>query len=346
MADTTNIGGATNAFTPASIVWSLPDKTRMKVLPKLTDIEEVPFERVAIVELDHDVGDGDSFLAFLFAKTSDTQAGAQILVSTQPNEGFEILTSFYSFGLYGTLAAAYPADTFKFDKDIGIQVGGASDDTEFGPIADADLFRATPLRFLIIDDEIMGFGGADPVGESGYHLTRIVRGLFNTPIQDHKAGAVVMGGLTAACASAFSGTGTYYFKVVPINYLGNPMSGDTVTPIKFEVQDLSRAPLRPARLQAVRVGDNISLSWIPRVRGYGGAGNTSPEVSTDLTPPWFVGHFAYSVNDAPKRVVNEPYLDVTATGAATVQIWQRDNGLESNSITLVVPAEDGTYFTN
>lgn len=320
--------------------------SRAVTMPKLTDIVNVPFEHVNVVELDLDVGDGLSCLAFLFAKSDSTQAGAQILMSSLPDQGFASVASFYSFGLYGILTADYPEDAFHYDKDYGLYVGGATDDTEFGPISDADLFRQTPIRFVCVDDEVMGFGGAEPIGANDYHLTKILRGMFNTPIQEHKAGTPVMGGLTASCTYSLAGTGTFYFKVTPMNYLGNPMDATNIAPIKMIISDKSRNPLRPARLQAVREGSTISLSWIPRVRGYGGAGNLSPEISVDLDPPYFTGHFAYSVNDAPKRLQIEPYMDVTAAGAAVVKVWQRDNGMESAPIVLTVPAEDGTYVTN
>jgi len=334
------------ALALAMAAHAAPAPTRMTTMPTLSEVVNVPFEQVNIIELDQDIGDGLSSLAFLFAKSDEGQTGAQILMSSLPDQGFSVIATMHAFGLYGMLTAPYPINAFHYDKDHGLYVGGATDDTAFGPISDADLFRQTPVRFVCIDDEIFGFGGATPIGSSDYHLTKVVRGLFNTPIQAHAAGTPVMGGLTAGCTYALAGTGTFYFKVVPMNYLGNPMDGTDIEPIKMVIHDKSRNPLRPARLQAIRTGSTLSLSWIPRVRGYGGAGNLSPEISVDLDPPYFTGHFAYSVNDAPKRLHFEPYMDASAAGAATVKVWQRDNGMESDPIVLDVPAEDGTYFTN
>lgn len=333
-------------FSVAAMTRILPKPTKLTTVAKLSDIVDVPFEHTNVIELDQDLGVGVSSLAFLFAKSDTMQTGAQILMSSLPDQGFEAIASLYSFALYGILTSDYFASQFHYDKDCGLYVGGATDETSFGDISDAQLFRHIPIRFMYIDDEIIGFGSATPVGTDGYYINKILRGLFNTPIQNHKAGTQVIGGLTDACTCAVAGTGTYYFKIVPMNYLGNPMDSSNIEPIAVTIFDKSRCPLRPARLQAVRAGNNIALSWIPRVRGYGGAGYLSPELSIDLDPPYFSGHFAYSLNDGPKRVVTEPYLDVTLAGAATAQVWQRDNGVESDGIKLNIPNVDGTYFTN
>lgn len=341
-----NVGDMSSGYAGGFPFQNYQNPVRPASLPGPADIVNVPFEHVRIVELDYDVGEGLSYLAFLFAKSDAMQAGAQVLMSTMPDQGYSVVASFYTFGIHGVLTSDYYSHVFPYDKRCGLYIGGATDNTDLGPISDFELFKMPPARFIIVGDEVMGFGSATPIGVDGYHLTKVIRGMFNTPIQDHKMGDVVMGGLAAGCTYALSGTGTFYFKVVPLNRLGHVMDPSDVIPTKLVISDKSRAPLRPARLQAIRTGAGIAISWIPRVRGYGGAGNLSPEISIDLDPPYVIGHFAYSINDAPKRIQMEPYMDVSVAGEAVVRVWQRDSGMESDPITLTVPVADGTYFTN
>lgn len=342
----TNVGNMSSGYAGGFPFQNYPNQARTAPLPGPADITNVPFAHVRILELDYDVGEGLSYLAFLFAKSDPMQAGAQVLMSTLPDQGYAAVVSFYTFGVHGILTSDYHGHMFPYDTKCGIYIGGATDDTDLGPISDFELFTTPTTRFIAIGDEVMGFGSATPIGTDGYHLTKVLRGMFNTPIQDHNIGDEVMGGLTAGCTYALQGTGTFYFKVVPLNHLGHVMDSTDVSPTKMIISDKSRAPLRPARLRAIRTGDGIAISWIPRVRGYGGAGNLSPEISTDLDPPYVIGHFAYSINDAPKRIQIEPYIDVSVTGEAVVRVWQRDSGMESEPITLTVPVADGTYFTN
>jgi hypothetical protein len=293
-----------------------------------------PLSHVRVLELPRNSETGTAPTVMVLAARELGYEDGLALLSSGTGTDFTLLQTSDVWTQHGTLNKAYPANTYAVDDSVGIVYTPTREDPVFSSVSRSDLFATR--RFAVIDDEIMRFQSVELLDGGAIRLSGIVRGIYNTPIQDHAAAAEIwicepgnnVIGLETDCSLLF----------LP-SVLNSQLARDEVIALPVEISGRAAVPPDVARIRAVRSGSKISLSWWPVDAGLGGAGEAPPARALDQWPPEFNGDFL--VND---QAVAACETTIQNTEATAITIRARQSGQISPGKTIAVPALDGEYI--
>lgn len=300
--------------------------------PPRTD--PVPLTHAKVLELPRNPHTGSGIaVAVLAARELGTEDG---LVVQHSNTGtdYETLTTITTWSQRGVLTEDYTADTYTIDDEVGFLYEPYREDPVFPSLSRTDLFARQ--RVAIVDDEIMGFQTVQLQGDGTIRLVGIIRGMYHTPVQDHAAGAEIW--LTRIHDNVLELEGDCSLLLLP-SIVGNTLDPSEGSPIAVDVTGRAAVPWSVARIEAVRVGNEVIVRWWPCDVGLGGAGLAPAEKSIDQWPPEFSGDFL--VNGVAWAACEKTY---TYGATFDVSVAARQRGQVSEALTITVPAEDGTYY--
>jgi hypothetical protein len=271
----------------------------------------------------------------VLAARSGQEDGIKVFKSNDGSD-YYYLTKITAWAQKGTLVEDYPSDTLAIDDDIGILYATEREDPIFLSYSRADLFGRT--RLALIDDELVGFQIVELEGESDIRLTGVVRGLFNTPVQEHTAGATIWLSDIGNAILSFDDASEVWLKFLPA-FSTQSVELDEVAAHHIIFDAYAKKPWQVTGIRAERSGSTVTVSWMPCDIGHGGAGIINADACTDQYPFEFDGDFV--VNG--ETVAATTYTIETAS-AITVEIKARENGQLSDARTVYVGTEDGIYY--
>lgn len=281
----------------------------------------------------------ETALLMLAARVGTFENGWNALVSFD-NIDYEDYGEFGDWSMYGTLDTAYPITTDYIDDITGITFTPYQEDPEFLSVSRATLFSTN--RYALMGTEIVRFQNIELVGAS-YRLTGIIRGCFNTPIATHAISSdiwlFIIGDnvLTGVNASAF------YIKMTPF-FMSALVDAADATAISVAPTGYAKIPFKPCRIEAVRSGSTITVTWWPTNQDIEGAGAVSADSQTDQYPSAYDQDFEiYHTLATTPVVVNGVTTVITTALQTTVYVRARRDGYVSAYVSVLVPVADGTY---
>lgn len=308
--------------------WSPPDKTVQNLY------------KVKIFEMPYNSTTGkDPAYLLLTAREKGMEVGFELLFS---NTGADYVSmgTFTTWSQAGTLGEDYPATTFNVDDDRGILYTPYRDDPAFGTISRAELFSR--MRVAIVGNEMMAFQAVTPEGPSSYRLKGVLRGLLNTPIENHyqndqifitNLGDNILQGVTAS---------SFFLKLLP--YFSNKkLDAGSATAHSASLLNKASTPWPVARIKAVRSGSTVDIEWWPKTQDNTGAGAQSADAYADQYPFPFQGDFQGQKNSDPVSYETVHTKQVIEANAFSLKVRHRVNGKLSPVVTLTVGTSDGEY---
>ncbi len=267
------------------------------------------------------------------------------LVRTSPSgTDYETSANLTTWAQYGTLDATYPIDTLEIDDDIGILFTPYRDDPEFGTIDRTTLF--SKARYALVDSEIMKFQSYTPEGSTQVRLLGVCRGIMNTTIAVHNSATPIwlfnldnniMTGITSD---------NFYTKFLP--YFGSKTVEESAASTTYTtIADTAKQPWPVLRIEAVRSGSTVDITWYPVNQDNlsAGAGASSPTAQTDQTPFLYDQDFeSYYASTYEVETGTTRQIDNAASFG--FQIRARYNGNVSAFVTVSVGAADGIYISD
>lgn len=283
---------------------------------------------------------GDDIQVIVTAgREAGIEVGYSLYMSLDEGVSYSKVQNVTTFATYGTLASAYPADTYAIDDTVGFDVIITMDANALQSITRDQLF--TSYNMAILGDEIITFQTITPYGaDNKYKLEGIYRMRFGSAQVDHSIGEDFYFIGTSKFAvidnAEFTLGSTIYFKAVPYATGASEDIADAIeVTVTFEGE--ARAPYDPTNLivndEAVNPSytDDCDIEWNIRVRGEG-AGFENPDHCTDEENVW-EGLFEIQVyvSDVLVRTTTDIDNDhFTYTEAMNLS----DNGSLANEITF------------
>lgn len=280
---------------------TLPAATEGEAEPASRDLEALT--HVKIVESPYAFGGETVAVICLAAREIGFETGYVLTMSVDGGSSFLQVKNVRRYCPYGTLAAAYSAETYRIDDSVGISIDFTNDDVDEIETVDRSLlFGSTNLALL--GDEIISFQTITPDEEvdGRYLISGIYRGRFDTEPADHAIGAefYFIGSANAigVADEAILLGSTRQFKAVPYAYWGSGLTADA-SEIEVAIAGRALTPYTPANLRANDGGyrptytADIVLTWWSRVRG-SGAGQGDALSAVDEAQSW-EGYFKVEV---------------------------------------------------
>lgn len=309
--------------------WEAPDYGITPLVYE--DTFEMPFE--------------DSYTFICLAAKESSEVAFAINYSTD-DVTYAELQSCVQWSMYGTLDELYDDETDEIDDHVGILFTPYN---EINAPAFEDLSRTELYnldRVVIIDNEMMGFQTMTPEGENSYRLTGVIRGAFNTPIQQHSASAPMWlteldhgenGNIITTVPADF------YLKYLPVGVGGGLVEIADASAIVVSGIGKGSKPYPPYRIVATRTGDEVVFTWLPVTRIADGAGTLSPADNSDSTN-LYEGDFYFDADVGDHdQYVDGMTLTISQSGAFTVTIYNRVNNVHSSGAVVSVGSTDGEY---
>jgi hypothetical protein len=285
---------------------------------------------------------GDSKTILLLVERSATLAtGYNLLVSDNPTSNFSSAGKFSSFSVRGLLTANYSSTTFKIDDSSTIAFSIAKDglDPTFSSISRRELF--TNRRVAIIGDEILAFQNINQVGPNDYELTGLIRGLLNTPIQNHNINDEIwLANITINNIYVNPAFDNLYYKVLPF-YNSKVVLASLVTAKNLVITNKAKTPNGPGRIVANRSGSTISVQVFPAIEGAG----FNEELITDLPPPFIMKdhRLKYTWNSNNLTTPLDSF-NITEPAAVSISVsLVSPLGFQSISKSIFVDIANGEY---
>ena len=298
-------------------------------------------EHVHIFELPYryDLGHTSRFL-LLAAREKDIEEGFHVYVSPTGTD-YVYYGPRRTFSQRGTLDEEYPDSTLSIDDDQGILYTPYKFHPSFLTVSRTELFME--MRFVIIGSEIIGFEKVTPEGESSYRLKGCIRGMFNTPVQTHAASTEIW--LTEP-GDNFLGEMTssdFYVKMLP--FFGSKIAAiETAEAVHVTVANKARTPWPPCRIEAVRTGASVSITWWPTDQDNTGAGVYAGGIQTDQDPFLYTGDFEAWKGAGSHEFIDGATKNINDAAAFTFYVRARTNGKVSSTVSVYVNTGDGTYI--
>lgn len=286
----------------------------------------------------------ESYTFVCLAAREGTESSFVINYSVDGGSYTELQTC-TEWSMYGTLDELYDDETDEVDDNVGILFTPYNEAyaPTYEDISRTELYNID--RVVIIGNEMMTFQTMTPEGESSYRLLGVIRGAFNTPIQQHGASAPIWiteldygdnGNMITTVPSDF------YLKYLPQSISGGIPIGDAGS-IHVVGTGKGNKPFPPHRIKAVRTGDNVVFTWLPVTRISDGAGTQIPPDNSDSTN-LYEGDFYFDASvGAHDQYVDGMTLTISQSGAFTVTIKNRVNNILSDGAIISVGATDGEY---
>ncbi len=315
-----------DSFTPpdSSAQWTKPDYT------------PVPLAHTRIFELPRNPLTGSAPSLLVLAAREKMIEDSLAIYSSPSGTDYKHITNISTFAQYGTLDNDYPI-TLAIDDDHGLRYTPYKEDPLFGPVSRSALFDGS--RYALIGDEIVSFQLVRMTGTSSVELSGMVRGLFNTPVQNHRAGSDIW---------------LFYMQGQVVQPTGNslhlllcPQSYNAELPQvqgakhKVSIEHKAARPWPVSRIEAARTAENVNITWWPCDILIGGAGVES-EVKPVSEPVW-QGHFEYSTDGRTWSSVNALSCEVQRPGWFYFYIRAVQNGYQSQEKRLYAGPQDGVY---
>lgn len=319
---------------PDSSYWTAPDYT------------PIPLPHSRIFELPwNPITKSAPYYVFLGARASQEVICYDMKSIVSGTSDFASMASYIAFSQEGVLDVTYSATTYGIDDETGIIYTPHRTDLNFSDLRRSDLFQST--RFILIDDEIMGFQFHLPYGTgSQYQIMGVTRGLFNTTIAPHTAGAVVWIFYPLDNIISIADVNPFWVKMLPSNKTST-VDAAAVTAIAVTPTQKATKPLAPYIIEATRdTSNNISIIWYPHVREYTGAGFIAENATIDVWPFEIDGNFEYKIEVGGTVIaISECSLSINRTGTVTFYVRHIINSIASDWLSLVIDSAYGTYVT-
>ena len=279
-------------------------------------------------------------LVILAARQIGIETGFGVLWSANGTD-YEVLGQCGTYCQCGYLSGAYTADTYDIDDDIGLTYTPWREDPVFEPISRETLFNYR--RLALVDNEIMAFQGVELIGGDKIRLTGVVRGVFGTAKAAHATNAEIW--LIPVQDDIFF-TGlpkTGRIKLLPF-FGDNVLEDGKATARTYTLANKAATPFGVGRIEAVRTGDDVSLTWWPCDADPYGAGVKSEDY-TDRYPYIYDGDFMYRIgNSGDYTGIDATALTVSRAGSFNFSVQARQNSVLSVVKSLTVGAADGAYI--
>lgn len=278
----------------------------------------------------------------LLVARSGSETSYDVYIS-QVSDGYEYKAERSVFSQKGVLDSDYPITT-SIDDEIGITFSiFYREDPIFSTITRDKLFSAK--RVVIIDNEIMSFQNVTYVGDNSIRLTGVIRGKYNTAIENHVAGSDVwLSTINENSVINVPDLSNFNVKIVPRigNFVANIASCEA---INVTSNNLVQTPYPVAQIKAVRSGSSISITIHTTTKFINGAGMLAPEMLSDSYPFQLDGDLEWytSISTTPQYTYDST-ISYTQSGEHTFYIKQRYNGYSSSISELIIGASDGTYI--
>ena len=314
-------------------IWVNPDTFAAPA--QFTEFFELPFNPVT--------GRALSWLALV--QRSNLETGFLVRYSINGSDYYTQLQA-TNWSVRFNLDVTYPATTDDIDDDIGmILTPDYQEEDLFLNLSRSDLFLI--YQIAVVGDEMMAFQYYQPHGSTQVKIIGIIRGLWNTPVQQHNAGAKVwltkMGNNIVQNLNADAVS----LKVLPY-FTTDIMTDDVVPTFPVTITNKSLVPWAVGNIRAVRTGGtSITVTWWPTPQDKVGAGATAAENQDDQEPMEFDGDF----------VITDTYAEANDTVAGQSKSWVQSSQLQTTfSIQsrrdgnlspveqLVIPSANGTYW--
>lgn len=282
---------------------------------------------------------GPAFL-LLAARVHSYETGFIVLTSLTGTD-YTTLGHIRTFSQRGALAEVYPSGTCAIDDDQGILYAPYREDPIFSTVSRTDLFGKA--RFALINDEIIRFESVTPEPGGAIRLKGCVRGCFNTPVSTHAINSEIW--LCEILDNVLAGqeAGRFYVKFLP--YFGKKVVDPAdAAAMQVAVQNKAALPWPPGRIEAVRTGSSVQVTWWPLTKDFDGAGSKEEQAYTDTWPFDFDRAFEYRIDSGTWTAITGTQALITQAGAFTFSIRNVVDGRESGVKTLSVGAPDGTYI--
>ena len=248
------------------------------------------------------------------------------------------------WAMYGTLDEIYDDETEEIDDDIGILFTPYNEDNapSFGNISRTELYNLD--RVIVCGNELMAFQTMTPEGGSSYRLTGVIRGVYNTPIEEHASSAPIwITAINAGNVITVAQT-NFYLKYLPQSVSGGVVDIGDATQIDVTGSGKAAKPYNPGSIKATRTGTSVQFDWLPVNRVADGSGTQTPDSNSDSTN-LYEGDFYFDASvGAHDQYVDGMTLTITQAGAFTVTIKNRVNNVLSDGATISVGATDGEYI--
>jgi len=307
------------------------------------DYEAAVLVHQAVFELPYnsDTLDGKSFICL--AAREGLEVAFEVYFST---DGVDYASNIIAteWAMYGTLDVLYDDETEEIDDDVGILFTPYNESSApaFETISRTELYNLD--RIAICGNEIMTFQTMTPEGASSYRLTGVIRGLYNTPIEEHSSSAPIwIIELTSDNIITVDQT-DFYLKFLPQSISGGTVAIGDATQITVNGTGKAAKPYPPGSIKATRTGTSVQFDWLPVNRVADGSGTQTPDSNSDSNN-LYEGDFYFDASvGAHDQYVSGMTLTITQSGAFTVTIKNRVNNVLSDGATISVGATDGEYI--
>lgn len=278
-------------------------------------------------------------LLVLAARNNNFESGATILVSNT-GSGYQVGGELNTFSQVGYLDDVYSANTYDIDDDIGLVYTPWREDPEFDTISRTALFFGD--RLMLIDDELMAFQRVTLLPEGKIYLSGIMRGLFNTGKANHAKGAEIWLIPNRDDLLLMDVGISGQIKLLTHTLQGTLADADA-TARAYTITNKAAVPYPVARIEAVRTGDEVVITWWPANVDPWGAG-AMDESYTDQYPFLFKDDFLYRIGSTGDfSEIADTTLTTTRAGNFVFAVQARQDGFLSATKTITIGADDGAY---
>lgn len=300
--------------------------------------ELIPFSKVRIVEIKYPIEERFEPTFFVLVNRETAYETGYVIYISTDNQTYEPYKVCSTFSTYGTLADLYPT-TYEIDDEVGLVFTPYKMFEDYYNLSRKDLFSFR--RLMLINNEIMTFQNISPYGESSYKLTGIIRSLFWTSMSSHSSGSPVWISEIGDNWFRFSGSSTFYVKIVPMreDWVGSLSDATTIT---VTSSNLVSKPEKSSRIRAVRSGDNVSFDVYAITKERLGAGYVNADQCTDSYPFDVEGSFKVVIG-SDVYFFSSPHFTITKSGSFTASIYHYARGIYSDARSIDVGSSDGVY---
>ena len=203
-----------------------------------------PLENQKIFEVPYYFVSNDSIKTIaISARENPNDLGFDIYMSIDNGDSYQLIARVPVLIPYGILLAAYPNTTFSIDDD-GFIVNFAEkieqDIDQIETITWGETF-AGMSNLALLGNEIISFQSIEPVSDTQYRLSGIIRGRYGTQKQTHSAGEdfyILNESIPRFSHSEIRNGVTRQFKLVPYNL---KFSGDVSEATAIELAIVGKA---------------------------------------------------------------------------------------------------------
>jgi len=325
-----------NFISTAGSTWVPP--SHIPEHPSQQRVFEMPFNPIS--------GEDTAYL-LLSTKGTDTEIGFLLLTSLTSGGEFKNQGVKGENSLYSVLKEDYLQNTYQIDDEQGILLQPQGNIAKYNDLSRKELF--SNRRFILIGDEIMGFQTIDPEGTGVYRLKGVIRGLYNTPIQDHTIDSPAWIFTITNNLFIADGISNFYLKMIPTTASA---AYDPNAVIEHNVVNTHKAkkPINIARIEAIRIGTTVNITWWNITKKSDGAGTFDPGPITDNSWPFtdeypflFDGYFEYRINGGAWFKIEDTRYIHNDGSEFVFEIREVTNQISGNIKQIVVGMDDGKY---